>query len=363
MLTRTFLLLLGYIAVMYLPIQTGEGYDRIDTSPLLDMWYRWDAGYYTAIATYGYSWAVFHKVTADMAFMPLYPLAIRGLNTMEHCSTRACATLNGILISNLALLISIYILFDFIQIQEGDTIAYQTVALLLLSPFSVFFSGVYTESLFLCLSLLTFLALHKDRFILAICTASLACLTRTVGLALYFPLMIWVWQKYWRVQGNLDTILLSIRRFLTPLAAHIPVFIFIGYIAFMGWHVGDWTGYFKANALFWKRDGPGHLIYWLVMREGGSVDDMVFAVLYIILVIFTWRKDLTLGGFALAAIALPLLSGNLASMRRYGSVVFPFYWTLAQQANRANKLSLIYLVSIVLLIIYTLQFVTWHWVA
>ncbi|MGC8947639.1 MAG: hypothetical protein ACP5N6_16005, partial [Anaerolineae bacterium] len=61
LLTRITLVVVGVASIAYLPMITGEEYRHIDTGPVLDMWYRWDAGFYTSIALYGYQWATFHK--------------------------------------------------------------------------------------------------------------------------------------------------------------------------------------------------------------------------------------------------------------------------------------------------------------
>jgi len=350
LLTRLLLVLVGFIAVTYLPMRSGPEYRHLDAPPVLDMWYRWDAGFYTAIAIYGYGWAAFRQVTADMAFLPLYPSAIRALNLLRECDSLECATFHGVLISNVALLIAAYALFAWVKAHDGMDTAYRTAGLMLLSLFGIFFSGVYTESLFLALSSLTFLALHKKRFALAVLTVCLACLTRVVGLALCFPLLVWAWENP------------APRRFALMLTACTPALLFGLYMMTMGMTTGDPLGYFHANAQFWLRSGPQHLVHLLVMQEAGSWLDAVFAVFYLALAVLLLRKDRLTGTFALSALLLPLMSGNLASISRYGGAVFPFYWAIARYCPEKYWKPVVVAMT-VLMIIFAVQFCTWHWVA
>ena len=136
----------------------------------------------------------------DMAFLPLYPLAIHLVSGMTPTGCLAspylstCATVGGLVVSNAALLTR-----DASAVRSGaggisaKRAAWRAALLLLVSPISIFLSGAYTEALFLLLSLLTFWLLERDRFGLAVLAAALACLTRSVGVALFLPLLWVAW--------------------------------------------------------------------------------------------------------------------------------------------------------------------------
>src|SRR5690606_22142048 len=75
--TRIALVGIGAVAVTVLPSTEGPEFKHLlDGNPALDMWYRWDAGFYATIAIEGYDWYNEREVSADMAFLPLYPLAV-----------------------------------------------------------------------------------------------------------------------------------------------------------------------------------------------------------------------------------------------------------------------------------------------
>ncbi|MCS7072768.1 MAG: glycosyltransferase family 39 protein, partial [Anaerolinea sp.] len=245
--TRLILGSVGTAINMLLPSVEGPEYTHLlDGGPALDMWYRWDAGFYTSIATFGYDWFNERTTSADMAFLPVYPLLIHlasgltpaGCALSPYWST--CTTIGGLLVSNLALLISAWLLFDLTKRRFDVRTAWRALFLLLITPNAIFLSGVYTESTFLLWCLLTFWLLERRRFYLALIPAGLACLTRSVGVAL-FPALLWA---AWTSERE---------RWLRLIAAGLPPALFAGYVLFMGLTAGDPLAYFQAYRSIWGR--------------------------------------------------------------------------------------------------------------
>ncbi|MBL8157719.1 MAG: hypothetical protein JNM70_26455, partial [Anaerolineae bacterium] len=55
--SRAALALFGVVALAVLPMNQRPDFTHLrDGGAGLDMWYRWDATFYTTIATYGYEW-------------------------------------------------------------------------------------------------------------------------------------------------------------------------------------------------------------------------------------------------------------------------------------------------------------------
>ena len=359
--TRLVLVLIAIASMAYVPMITGKEYKRLDASPVLDMWFRWDAGFYTTIAQQGHEWLAYARPSADMVFLPLYPLAIRAANRLSGCTEYYCSTLNGLIISNIALLASVHVLFDLTKHYVGKSTAWRSVLLLMLSPISIFRSGVYTESLFLLLSLCVFYALHRKRFHLAVLAASLACVTRTVGIALTFPLLLYARSEAGR------------SRVRELVFAHIPIVVFGAYVLSAGLATGDPLAYLKANSAFWNRSVAG--APWMVfLRYFADEDvsfwgwklswiDLLFTVFCLSLAVITLRRYPSFGAFALGTVAIPVAGGTLVAMPRYGAVAFPFYVVIAQWADRKWRQILVYSISICCLTLFTARFVTWHWIA
>lgn len=382
--TRILLTIIGTLAVVYLPSTEGEEFTHLlDGGPALDMWYRWDAGFYATIATEGYDWMNEGRPADDMAFLPLYPLLIRGVMTVSQCGftpyQSTCATVGGLLVSNVALLAATFLLFDLTRRYVDTDTAWRAVWLLMLSPGSIFFSGVYTESLFLLLSLLTFWLLGKDRFVLAVLVASLAALTRSVGVALV-PALLWA---AWR--GNPEIAASSNRETAAPdslslksgsgvklALALIPGLVFAAYILAAGNSVGDPLAYFHTYSTTWKRPAGSVIGAFTAYFSGEPVSffgwelswiDLFATLGYLALAVWTLRRRVAQGVFALFGIFIPIASGTLVSIPRYGTALFPFYLTLAGWARRRWQMALLYGISFALMVLFTVRFVTWKWIA
>lgn len=369
LITRAALTGAGVLSMRVLRTVEGPEYVHLlDGGAALDMWYRWDAGFYASIATYGYNWQRDLTYSADMAFLPVYPLALHlvsgltptGCALSPYLST--CVTLGALLVSNLALLLSLFLLFDLTQRHFGRTVAWRAALLLLISPISIFLSGIYTESLFLLLTLLTFWLLERERFALAVVAAAVASLTRSVGVALFLPLL-WV---AWKSQPPARLYRLAL--------AFVPPLLFGGYIVWMGLSVGDPLAFFKSFSMTWGRTAGTPIQAFTVYFSGEPVSlfgwspawhDLIMTLFYLALSLFLLRDEkMRLWGiFALTAILIPIASGSLLSMPRYGAVIFPFYILLARWADRLPKQVLVYGGAAAFALLFLTRFVTWHWIA
>ncbi len=365
--TRVIIVVIGVLSMTYMDSTQGEEYTHLlDGGAALDMWYRWDAGFYTSIATYGYDWLNEDRPADDMAFFPLYPVLIHltsgltptGCALSPYLST--CSTLGGMLVSNLALIASLVVLFDLTRRRFDKATAWRAAALLLVSPISIFLSGVYTESLFLCLTLLTFWLIDRDRFGLAILTAALACLTRSVGVALYPALIYVAWQSA------------PDKRLIRLLLAHIPPLMFVGYIFGAGISVGDPFAYFKTYESIWGRTAGNPIEAFTIYFSGVDVAlfgwnpawlDLILTLIFLALAVLVLRRDRAWGLFALFALIIPIASGTLSAMPRYGAVIFPLYIILAVYARQIWQTVILYGASIGLAILTISRFVTWKWIA
>jgi Gpi18-like mannosyltransferase len=147
---------------------------------------RFDAGYYLDIARTGYG----SGLTPRLAFLPLYPGLIRGLSVLTRSPAAA-----GMLISIGAFALALVMLHRLTELELGPRAADATVVLLCFAPLSFFFSAVYTESLFLALTVGVFYAARTGRWRLACVLAVLATLTRPTGFVLAGALLVMGWRS------------------------------------------------------------------------------------------------------------------------------------------------------------------------
>src|SRR5690606_7958562 len=130
---------------------------------------NWDGFWYTLIAERGYG---VHPATA--AFWPLYPL----LHRWGYVFTGWTAPVIGLIISNVAFVGALIVLYRLIRIDYGDRVAGRAIWLLALFPTAFYFSAVYTESLFLLLTVSSVYCGRTERWGRAALLGALAAVTR-----------------------------------------------------------------------------------------------------------------------------------------------------------------------------------------
>ena len=343
---------------------------------LLNGWTNVDAGWYLSIAQHGYA----HRFS--QAFFPLYPLAVGLLARIGPGYVLA-----GIGLS-LACFVGAATLLYRVTADALDTrMALWTVVFLSIAPTSFFYQAVYTESLFLFLSVAVFFLAQRQRWLLAGLAGLLASLTRSTGVVLAAPFVLfylgsvdWQWR---RIRADIAWVLL------------VPVGLAV-YMAYLWrtqgdpmlfahvehrWHrffTAPWTtlrqgfdyGYLGAAHII----GGGGLTHLGALLWQSSVD-MVNAQNALVLAVVTavivlgWRR-LTLPYNAYAALALLFTLVNperhepLVSLPRYMVVVFPLFMAVAAVTEgRPRTRVAITAASIVGLAWLTARFVVFAWVA
>jgi hypothetical protein len=399
--TRVGVVAAGTWANTALEQNEGEQFTHLlDGGPALDMWYRWDAGFYATIATDGYKWFNERRPDADMAFLPLYPLAVGAVMCASGCGytpyLSTCATVSGLIVSNIALLAATFLLYDLARRRFDRLVGLAAAALLLVSPGAIFFSGVYTESLFLLWAVLMLWLLERGQFGWAVGAACLAVLTRSVGLALV-PALVWHALSTLTLNPSPDrrvrlgeglnwSRLAPLSQVYSPfgrggggegiprlLLACMPLLVFIGYVLFAGLHVGEPLAYLSANEALWGRDitrPPWETL--LAYFTSGEVSLWGAPLSWIDLVVFLvclsaaaviLRYDRAWGLFALFAMLIPFVSGTLTGMPRFVTVIFPLYIVLAAWLRPRWQLALAGAASAALALFVLARFVTWRWIA
>jgi Mannosyltransferase (PIG-V) len=141
---------------------------------------RWDSVWYLAIAQGGYG----HQV-ARTAFFPLYPLMLRGLGVVIGSDLIA-----GVLISLAAFGIALVLLYELVCLELDSERARVTVMLVAFCPMAYFFSAVYSESVYLALSVGCILAARRGRWAWAGLLGGIAAASRNSGLVLIVPVVL-----------------------------------------------------------------------------------------------------------------------------------------------------------------------------
>jgi hypothetical protein len=318
-----------------------------------DLWAHWDSAWYLRIAEHGYG-----SRAGSAAFYPLYPTLVAGLGRV----LAGHYVLAGVLVSLAACLGSFVLLHRLARTHLGAEGAGRAVLYLAVFPMTIFLQAVYAESLYLLLALATFGLAERRRFVAAAVAASLACLTRPVGLALLPPLALLAWRG-----RSLRSLLV-----VPPLLAVYPLVLW--------WRIGDpWA--FAGTQELWHRHlspagplgGIGHGVAAVFTSDrlhdtAVNVEALAALVLFAPLAVVAWRRfGAAYGLFAALSLAIPLSVPSsrfpLLSLPRFGVVVFPLFLALAHLGGRPRTHTAIVAASCVLLGVVIVQWVQWQWVS
>ncbi len=156
--------------------------------------------------------------------------------------------------------------------------------------------------------------------------------------------------------------------------ALVPALIFAAYILLAGVTVGDPLAFFKTYDTTWGRAAGTPIQAFTVYFSGVDVTwfgwrvswiDLILTLFYLGLAIVLLIRERTRvwGLFALFALLIPIASGTLIGMPRYGAVIFAFYVLLGGWADRWYKQVIVYGASVALALLFVARFVTWRWIA
>jgi hypothetical protein len=316
---------------------------------IIDLHNRWDAAWYLDIAQNGY-YLRGEGQQANVVFFPLYPMLVR----LAGYLTGGNLVLAGWIVSSIFLALAVAMLTRLTQEFHSDIEPTQPALFLLAFPTAFYLNAVYTESLFLFLSLsVVYFALQRH-FILAGACAALASATRVAGVFLFVVLVVEFVQAYgWRA-------LFSVRVWPLALAPiGITVFFIHHWIEF-----GDFFLYLQVQKTF-GRDFKSDLAEYLVVRNHPDLVhtllDLSFTLLAIIFALVALRRfRLSYGLYMLVSLAVALSTGTALGIARYAMVMFPIYLIAAGTRSAIARNAWMF-ASILLLAMNITRFVHHYW--
>lgn len=341
---------------------------------------RWDSVWFLVVAEQGYG-----DDPARGAFFPLYPLLAKGTGLLF-----GSALVGGVVVSLVAFGVALYLLHRLTSLELGDAAARNAVWALALFPMAFFFSAVYSEALFLALSIGAVYAARTDRWAWAGALGLLGAMTRSAGVLLVVPLvLLHVRAHGWRARGPGLAWVLAVplgllafcaffalegRDALTPLDAQE---------AWMRELTAPFAGVWDGARASWQ--GARQLLHGsrtpvYFTAAGGdpfavarhNLGDLAFLLAALAAVVGVARRlPLAYAAYVLAALALPLSSPvgpqPLMSVPRFVAVLFPLFmwlgWWTAQGRTPGRRAAVLLALWVIGLAAFTAQFATWHWVA
>lgn len=310
---------------------------------------NWDGNHYVSIAQKGY------MQKSQYVFFPLFPILINlGYKITGNY------ILAGLLISWVSLFLALNFLYKLVRLDFGKIFAQKSILFLLFFPLSFHFLVVYSESIFLFLSVLTFYLLRQKRFFLATIFAALSSATRLSGVSVVLGLIFYVYltegfnKKNWFV-------------LLSPIG-------FVGYCIYLYLQTGDPFYFVSAESHYWGGGLviPGSALIFSIkqlLMPGFLLNnfrvllDTLFTV-FGILMIYKMRRllkvDLVI--YSTFSLLLTLFSPTIVAIPRYLVVIFPIFIVLSFFKNQYILLAY-QMISLLLLSVYAILFINGYWVS
>ncbi|MCX6763849.1 MAG: mannosyltransferase family protein [Candidatus Moranbacteria bacterium] len=313
---------------------------------IIDLHNRWDSYWYLDIVQNGYYMRGAGNL-ANVAFFPLYPLLIKITGTLFLKNF----VLGGWITSIIFLFLSAIFLHKFTKEFHPKIEAKWPVIFLLVYPFAFFLNVIYTESLFLFLSIICFYFALKKKLWLAGLFAFLGALAHSNGLFLFIPIL---WQYFEQYRFKIRPPIVAI--LLAPLGTlSIPAYHYFKFHDFfLFFKIQTWWG--RSFSINWD-----HLQFFSHPSTTNILIDASFMLLAAISTYFVWKKISPMYAvYMLGTIVSALSSGTMMSIGRYLLVLFPLYIWLASVKNENFRLGWL-LTSALLLALDIILWVNYYW--
>lgn len=342
---------------LWLVIVIGFFLERGTLSGLINtMRYRFvgqgDASNYLYIAQNGYPSQGNERLF--VVFYPLFPFCIRLLHDLFRLPLNAA----GVLLSHVCFSASAVLMRHLAGTMLDTRGARAATAAMLFYPFVFFCFGVYTESLFMVLSLGCLLLLRKNRWWPAGLMALLAALCRTQGFALSFACLFAFFSATKEERGawtNVFSALGAPAGFGMYLCMNWmncgDPFRFLTYQKSNWYHETRWFGDNLAEQLGGMLTHP-HMQYTTFLPQ------VVLFFLAILLLswLFVKKKRSPEGVYSVAFLGMSYISSWLISGGRYMFGCVGLYLALGMVKNRVLR-ALLLLLEVACLIFFTWQYI------
>ena len=298
-------------------------------------WANFDGVHYVAIASRGYQ--------DEGRFLPLFPATLRSLVVPLGFSATpepygSLTFWIAILLSTLFGFLTVVMFVNILALDYKEQTVRRAVLFLVLFPTAFFLATIYTEGLFLFLSLGSLFAARKKRWFLAAFLGMLVAVTRLSGVLILIPLLI----EYWKLEVTTPEkrVLSQYRSALWFLL--VPVLLasysFYNYVTWNDFlyfvHAHGQLGNSRAvSAVVFPlvtvvryvrillTVSPSLYEYWVALLEFASLCFAVWALYQ------SWKQKIRTSYFwySVSLVAVPLLSGTLSGFPRYVLPIFPLF--------------------------------------
>lgn len=331
--TRAASLFVAFIAnLLLVPPSGGRPFAMpFRTQKFAEVFAAWDSGWYFDIARQGYYFNPDGQ--SSIAYFPLYPLVMRAA-AWPFGATERALWVAGIAISCSAFALALGAVHRLTQQVTGDReAARRAVLYMAVFPFSLFFTRVYAESLFLLLSALAVSRAYNGHWVVAGVCGALATVTRPNGILIALPLVC-------MALGGRP----PVRELLKRCAALFPIpAALAAYCAYVYTLAGDPLAWLQAQVhwgyslghppweqllrMFERFAKHGFYDYFFISAMAPyRLFHGVVALIFVALTPAVFKHfGIAMGAYVLASLLVPLSGNALEGVGRYAAVRFPAF--------------------------------------
>jgi len=342
-------------------------WSRYNITGVVNKWYEvlivLDSGWYLDIIKNGYSIKEHLNAQTNLAFSPLYPTLVKYFGNILNINYK----LAGVLLSNISLIFALIIMYKYVSKFHDKKYAYYTVLAIIIFPTSFVFSGLYTESLFIVLVILTMYFAKQKRFMVAGIVGYFLALTRILGVFIVIPIFIEMLMannlqfkkiRNQSIKESIKYIINILKKLISTTSTYSLILPILGYMTFSAYLyklTGNWFAQSDAVKL-WERTLS--IPFMSLITHSNSVDIYVlFAVLFVLGIfgLLSYNiKKMYVSEIVLSILFLfPLMTCSLPthykSMPRYTLIIFPIYISIGYILKNKKFLRFITILASVIL--------------
>jgi Gpi18-like mannosyltransferase len=382
---RIALFLIAFLAIYLIPKWGGwfPYADRVLEPTKLPSWIwgfgNFDGVHYLRIMQNGYN-SIFTQ-----AFFPLFPLVGRMLTAINVFTPKAIGLdtsifvdpaffYNGLILANVFFALALYYLYRLFRLDYPEKTSLLSLVLLLVFPTAYYFGAIYTESLFLLLTVLCLYSARKKNYLLAGVFAALVSATRIVGFLLALSLLV-------EIVSDVRTKRLIIKsgQFVKSIAGlFIAPLGTILYMVYLKITTGDPLLFLSVQSSFGAERSSTHLImlpqviyrYFKIFTSvpifslsfGAALNEFVFTIVPLMLLVILFKKiRFSYWLFTFLYLIIPTLTGTFLSMPRFALMSFLLFPLIVERTGKYFKL--LVFVFLILEVILVSLFTRGYWVA
>lgn len=330
-------------------------------SALLFPWANFDGIHYLNIAQYGY--------INQARFFPLLPIFINALSIpfLSIFNSPLTHFFTSFLFVNLVFILALWIFKKLIELDFSKEISKKSILYLLFFPTSFFFVSIYSEGLFLLLTVLSFYFARKRKWLLSIICAMFLMTTRFVGVAI-LPALLYEFVTNEKV---------SIKKLALFILAPLGLMLYLLF-NYYKWH--NFLYFIKAQGELGNNRivteiilFPQTVFRYFKILTTVSISSHNWAIALLefasflfaaFLLYFAWKKKIRTSYliFALINFVIIISTGTFSGLPRYVLTIFPIFIAFALVENKALKLAYL-IISPILLFVLLMLFSRGYFVA